>query len=59
MCYKLIQRSRVTGLFAGQYNTKLHGTITGVIILQYQDSNTFKQFSTPLVTYLKSTNLGT
>ena len=22
----------VTGLFAGQHNTKLHGTITGVII---------------------------
>ena len=30
-CYKLIQRFRVTGLFAGQYITKLHGTITGVI----------------------------
>ena len=23
----------VTGLFAGQHNTKLHGTITGVIYL--------------------------
>ena len=31
-CYKLIQRFRVTGLFAGQYNTKLHGTIIEVII---------------------------
>ena len=31
LCYKLIQRFRVTGLFAGQYNTKLHGTITDVI----------------------------
>ena len=30
-CYKLIQRFRVTGLFGGQYNTKLHGTITDVI----------------------------
>ena len=30
-CYKLIQRFRLTGLFAGQYITKLHGTITGVI----------------------------
>ena len=30
-CYRLIQRFRVTGLFAGQYNTKLHGTITDVI----------------------------
>ena len=30
-CYKLIQRFRVTGLFAGQYITKLHGTVTGVI----------------------------
>ena len=34
-CYKLIQRFRVTGLFAGQYITKLHGTITGVIYTQY------------------------
>ena len=25
----------VTGLFAGQHNTKLHGTITGVISLGY------------------------
>ena len=25
----------VTGLFAGQHNTKLHGTITGVIFDQY------------------------
>ena len=31
ICYKLIQRFRVTGLFAGHYNTKLHGTITDVI----------------------------
>ena len=30
-CYKLIQLVMVTGLFAGQHNTKLHGTITGVI----------------------------
>ena len=30
-CYKLIQWFRVTGLFAGQYNTKLHGTITDVL----------------------------
>ena len=30
-CYKLIQRFRVIGLFAGQFITKLHGTITGVI----------------------------
>ena len=30
-CYKLIERFRVTGLFAGQYIIKLHGTITGVI----------------------------
>ena len=31
ICYKLIQRFRVTGLFAGLYKTKLNGTITGVI----------------------------
>ena len=30
-CYKVIQRFRVTGLYAGQHNTKLHGTITDVI----------------------------
>ena len=36
-CYKLIQRFRVTGLFAGQYNTKLHGTITGVLFLQIHE----------------------
>ena len=30
MCYKLMQAITVTGLFAGQHNTKLHGTITGV-----------------------------
>ena len=30
ICYKLIQLVMVTGLFAGQHNTKLHGTITGV-----------------------------
>ena len=32
-CYKLIQLVMVTGLFAGQHNTKLHGTITGVIYM--------------------------
>ena len=32
-CYKLIQLVMVTGLFAGQHNTKLHGTITGVIYI--------------------------
>ena len=31
ICYKLIQRFRVTGLFAGQHNTELHGTITDLI----------------------------
>ena len=31
MCYKVMQVFMVTGLFAGQHNTKLHGTITGVI----------------------------
>ena len=30
-CYKVMQDFMVTGLFAGQHNTKLHGTITGVI----------------------------
>ena len=35
MCYKLIQRFRVTGLLAGQYNTKLHGTITDVMYIFY------------------------
>ena len=30
-CYKVMQVFTVTGLFAGQHNTKLHGTITGVI----------------------------
>ena len=30
-CYKVMQVFMVTGLFAGQHNTKLHGTITGVI----------------------------
>ena len=30
-CYELMQVFTVTGLFAGQHNTKLHGTITGVI----------------------------
>ena len=29
-CYKVMQVFIVTGLFAGQHNTKLHGTITGV-----------------------------
>ena len=27
-----MQDFTVTGLFAGQHNTKLHGTITGVIL---------------------------
>ena len=31
-CYELMQVFTVTGLFAGQHNTKLHGTITGVIL---------------------------
>ena len=30
-CYKVIQRFRITGLFAGLHNTKVHGTITDVI----------------------------
>ena len=30
-CYKLIQRFRVTGLFAGQYTTGYYGTFTEVI----------------------------
>ena len=30
-CYKLIQRFRVTGLFAGQYTTVLNNTVTNVI----------------------------
>ena len=30
-CYELMQVFTETGLFAGQHNTKLHGTITGVI----------------------------
>ena len=33
ICYKVMQVFMVTGLFAGQHNTKLHGTITGVIII--------------------------
>ena len=37
-CYKLIQLVMVTGLFAGQHNTKLHGTITGVIF--WKSNNT-------------------
>ena len=32
LCYKVMQVFMVTGLFAGQHNTKLHGTITGVIL---------------------------
>ena len=32
-CYKLIQRFRVTDLFAGQHNTKLHGTIRDVVYM--------------------------
>ena len=31
MCYKLIQRFRVTGLFTGQYNTEGYGTIIGTL----------------------------
>ena len=31
-CYKVIQRFRVAGLFAGQHNTKVHGTITDDMI---------------------------
>ena len=31
----------VTGLFAGQHNTKLHGTITGVI---YETDDIIKKF---------------
>ena len=30
-CYKLIQRFRVTGLFAGKYTTGYYGTFTDVI----------------------------
>ena len=29
--YRLVEGFRVTGLFAGQYNTEDYGTITGVI----------------------------
>ena len=29
----------VTGLFAGQHNTKLHGTITGVICSTFPPSS--------------------
>ena len=36
LCYKLIQRLRVTCFIAGQYNTKLHGTITDVIFIQFR-----------------------
>ena len=32
-CYKVIQDFMVTGLFAGQYNTKLH-TIVGSALLR-------------------------
>ena len=35
----------VTGLFAGQHNTKLHGTITGVISI-----NKPRQRRTPILT---------
>ena len=31
LCYKLVQRFRVTCLFTGQYTTKAYGTITDVI----------------------------
>ena len=31
-CYTLIQRFRVTGLFAGQYTTGYYGTFTDVIV---------------------------
>ena len=30
LCYELMQAFTVTGLFAGQHNTELHDTITGV-----------------------------
>ena len=30
-CYKVMQVFMVTGLFAGQHNTELHGTIRDVI----------------------------
>ena len=33
--FKIIFSNWVTGLFAGQYNTKLHGTITDVIYTQH------------------------
>ena len=42
VCYKVIQRFRVTGLFAGQHNTKLHGTITGVIYVTERSRSWFK-----------------
>ena len=31
VCYKLIQRFRVTGLFTGQYTTDYYGTFTDII----------------------------
>ena len=33
MCYKVMQVFMVTDLFAGQHNTKLHGTIKDVILI--------------------------
>ena len=37
MCYKVMQVFMVTGLFAGQHNTKLHGTNAGVLYTQLLD----------------------
>ena len=37
-CYKLMQVFIVTGLFAGQHNTKVHGTITDVIYGKFSAS---------------------
>ena len=31
ICYKVMQVFMETGLFAGQHNTELHGTITDVL----------------------------
>ena len=31
LCYKSVQRFRVTSLFSGQYNTGEYGTIAGVV----------------------------
>ena len=32
-CYKVMQVFMVTGLFAGQHNTGLHGTNAGVLLV--------------------------